>query len=206
MEIVLENVSRNFNRQKVFQNVSYTFQQGGTYAVLGGNGSGKSTLLKVVSSALSSSSGKIHYTFNTESVSKDKIPYNISIAAPYFELIEELTAKEFLDFHQKFKSFENGISSQEVLEITYLTDSADKEIRNFSSGMKQRLKLGVALLSDSSVVLLDEPISNLDPEGIEWYKTLIKNHKDGKTILVGSNFNTDEMGFCQAQIEIKDFK
>jgi ABC-type multidrug transport system ATPase subunit len=206
MKIVLSDVSRKFNKQIVFRNISYTFEQGGRYAILGGNGSGKSTLLKVISSALTVSSGKAEYYQNEQILSQDAVPFNISIAAPYLELIEELTAAEFLNFHQKLKPFSKNLDVSAILKVLYLESSSNKEIRNFSSGMKQRLKLGTALLSQSSLVILDEPTSNLDPKGVEWYKGLVSDYGNGKTILVGSNFSEDEMGFCTNQLELKNYK
>ncbi len=206
MEVRLEGIARKFNRQKVFSNLSYTFEQGGTYAILGGNGSGKSTLIKTVLGALGTSKGKIHYYSNGTSVHPNDAPYRISIAAPYLELIEELTALEFLRFHLKFKNFTAGLTPPSLLKLARLEEARDKQIRNFSSGMKQRLRLALALGSDVSLILLDEPSSNLDPAGMEWYKKLIQEYRQDRTILVGSNFNETEIHFCEHQLEIKNYK
>ncbi|MGB0176622.1 MAG: ABC transporter ATP-binding protein [Owenweeksia sp.] len=206
MEVRLESISRKFNRQKVFQDITYTFQNGGSHAILGGNGSGKSTLIRVILGALSPSAGHIVYAEDDEVLSREKAPFRISIAAPYFELIEELTAMEFLKFHLKFRGFISAFTPLSLLTVARLEDSKDKEIRNFSSGMKQRLRLALAVCSDVSLILLDEPTSNLDPEGIEWYKSLIHDYAMNKTLIIGSNFSKDEIGFCTHQLELKNYK
>ena len=174
MEVRLEGISRKFNRQKVFQNLTYTFSSGETYAILGGNGSGKSTLIKVILGALTPSKGSISYSVQQKEFSKDEAPYRIALASPYLELVEELTALEFLNFHLKFKAFISGLTPLSLLALAHLEDARDKQIRNFSSGMKQRLRLALALASDVDLILLDEPTSNLDPQGIQWFQQLIK--------------------------------
>ncbi len=206
MEVRLEGISRKFNRQKVFQDITHTFRHGETYAILGGNGSGKSTLIKVILGALTPSKGHVTYYQDNQTIPKEKAPFRISIAAPYLELIEELTALEFLKFHLKFKGFISDLTPLSLLTLAHLEDSRNKEIRNFSSGMKQRLRLALAICSDSSLVLLDEPTSNLDPSGIKWYQTLIANYLLGRTLIVGSNFSEDEMGFCTHHFELKNYK
>jgi len=206
MKVILRNISRKFGTQAIFQNINYTFEEGETYALLGGNGSGKSTLLKIIYSALSSSSGELEHYSNKEKLKTEAVPFKISIAAPYLELIEELTALEFLTFYQKFKEFPQEHSPLSILTIAQLEKAANKKIENFSSGMKQRLRLAIALLSSSELVLLDEPVSNLDPEGVEWYQKLIKNYLEKRTLIIGSNFNEQEIGFCQQQFRLADFK
>ncbi len=201
MKLIAENLCRSFGAQKVVDDFSYTFNTGGTYALLGGNGSGKSTLLKLFYSALSPSSGTLLHLNNDEVIKQDQLPYSISIAGPYLELIEELKAEEFLAFYQKFRTPIKGFSPSEVLEICELQKTKNKEIRNFSSGMKQRLRLGLALLSESQLILLDEPTSNFDPKAIEWYRELVHNFLENRTLIIGSNFQDKEMDFCSQQLK-----
>lgn len=131
-------------------------------------------------------------------------PYKtISFAAPYLELIEEMTATEFLTFHSKFKPLMAGISG--ILEETGLINAASKQIRYFSSGMKQRLKLAQAFYSETPVLLLDEPTTNLDPEGITLYHSLINKYGTGKLVIISSN-DQHEYTFCKAVIRVGDYK
>ena len=206
MEVVLENLGKAFGKQRVITNITYTFSQGERYAVLGGNGSGKSTLLKMIYGALTPSEGRITHILNGNSIKPEDSVFKISLASPYLELIEELTAIEFLDFYGKFRAFRKKATSKEILESCLLADSSKKEIRNFSSGMRQRLRLGLALFSESELVLLDEPISNLDPKGMEWYRNLIDTQLDKRTLIVGSNFDDREMGFCPNRLELQKYR
>lgn len=201
MDVILEKLSRSFGPQVVIQDLDFQFESGKSYAILGGNGSGKSTLLRLVYGALTPSSGKIVYRKNGEAVARDEAPFKISIAGPYLELIEELTALEFLNFYFKFRSPRQEFSPGKILKACLLEEAAHKEIRNFSSGMKQRLRLGLAIFSQSDLVLLDEPTSNLDPAGIKWYRELVFNHLQNHTLLIGSNHQEKEMDFCQHHLD-----
>lgn len=207
MKVTLHNVGRRFNRQQVFKGLNHEFKSGSKTAILGGNGSGKSTLVKILSYSLSSSEGELNYYKSSgEIISPSEVPFKISLAAPYLELIEELTAIEFLNFYQKFKPFINNLNSEDFLKICYLESSRNKEIKNFSSGMKQRFRLCLALLSDVPLILLDEPTSNLDQKGISWYKDLLQNYLGGRTLIIGSNYSEDEISLCEERVVIEDFK
>lgn len=199
--IQLHNVGKRFNKDWIFKSLDYTFTWGHHYVILGKNGSGKSTLLQCIAGFTNPSAGKIEFENHTA----DMIFKSISIAAPYLELIEEMTANEQIDFHKKFKGLLGQISNETLLEKTGLKDASTKEIRNFSSGMKQRLKLGLAFFSDCPFLLLDEPCSNLDKEGQQIYLDLVEQVKHDKLIIVASN-DPVEYQFCQHQIDIMQFK
>jgi ABC-type multidrug transport system ATPase subunit len=129
----------------------------------------------------------------------------LTIAAPYLELIEEFTALEQLAFHITFKPFLANISFDFILEKVGLSNAANKQIRYFSSGMKQRLKLAIAIFSEAPILLLDEPCSNLDKEGIELYHDLIQQYALHKLIIVGSN-DPQEYSFCKHQVNLLEYK
>src|SRR5690606_8438251 len=149
------------------------FEQGNSYAILGANGSGKSTLLQVISGSLSPSEGNIIYRNQEQPVDPEQIFQQLSLAAPYLEFIVELTLTELISFHFKFKPFLAGYDAVKIIELLGFEKSKNKLLKYFSSGMKQRVKLALAFCSDTPVLLLDEPTSNLDTEGIAWYHTLI---------------------------------
>jgi len=205
-KIVLENTAKRYAKEWVFRNLSYTFEKDNAYVILGSNGSGKSTLLQVVSSVLSPSKGKLLYYDNDKLLEHEEIYKHISLNAPYMELPEEFSLNEVIDFHLKFKSFYPSIDKEKFIDICYLSEAKDKIIRNFSSGMKQRLKLGLAILSESSALFLDEPSSNLDKEGIAWYGKLIDQYKKDRIVVVCSNRIDSEYFFCNEQIVIEDYK
>ncbi|MCS4167553.1 ABC-type multidrug transport system ATPase subunit [Sphingobacterium sp. BIGb0116] len=206
MKITLKDIGRRYNNEWIFRHINYTFESGKSYAILGHNGSGKSTFLKVLSSSLTPSAGELIYTYGEEVLSVDQIYQQLSLAAPYVELIEEFTLNELIDFHFKFKNYLPSFDKETVVSLLGLEHALDREIRFFSSGMRQRVKLALACCSASSLVLLDEPTSNLDSAGEEWYMNLIDRAKLKSRILVVCSNQKKEYEFCDETISILDFK
>ncbi len=205
MNITLLNTGKRFNREWIFRHCSYTFISGKNYAITGPNGSGKSTLLQVIAGATLHNEGTIEYNDGQRTTNNEKHYSNISIAAPYLELIEEMTAKEMLAFHSKFKPLIQSLAIEEMLKIVGLEKAVNKQLRYFSSGMKQRLKLAQAFFSNTPVLLLDEPTTNLDADGIALYQSLVSNYTKDKLVIVSSNVK-EEYGFCEEVIEIGKYK
>ncbi|MGF7074340.1 ABC transporter ATP-binding protein [Mucilaginibacter sp. R-33] len=205
MIITLQNIGRRFNRDWIFRGVDYTFTSGESYAILGPNGSGKSTLLQVLNGSLSPSTGKIEFANEGKPVEIGTVFTHLSLAAPYLELIEEFTMSEMIDFHFKFKSFKPGIDKETVIALLNLPKSANKLIKYFSSGMKQRLKLALAFCADTHMLMLDEPTSNLDTQGVDWYLNLVQQFAAGRLTIVCSN-QEHEYGFCNHRLSIVDYK
>lgn len=205
MEILLEDIGRRFNQEWIFKKINYQFVQKQSYAILGPNGSGKSTLLQVLAGNLSPSAGKISYSKNKTKIDIADVYRDISIAAPYLELIEEFTLLESINFHFKFKKMAKDWDTKSLIELLQLEKSINKEIRYFSSGMKQRLKLLLACCTDSPILFLDEPTSNLDNEGIDWYLKMMKLFAKDRLTIVCSN-QEHEYTFCEHQLNIVDYK
>lgn len=205
-KIILENTAKRYAKEWIFRDLSYTFEKNNSYVILGSNGSGKSTFLQVVASVLTPSKGKISYIENNKAIDDENIYKHISLSAPYMELPEEFTLSEVIDFHLNFKEFYNGIDKDKFIEICYLQNAENKIVKNFSSGMKQRLKLGLSILSKSNALFLDEPSSNLDENGINWYKELIVNYNNDRIVVVCSNNIESEFFFCNNSIQIEDYK
>jgi ABC-type multidrug transport system ATPase subunit len=205
MQITLQNISRRFNRDWIFRGVDYTFTAGESYAILGSNGSGKSTLLAVLNGSLSPSAGTIKYFFEDKEVEVEQVFQYLSLAAPYLELIEEFSLEEMIDFHFKFKTYKNGIDKAAIIELLNLPGSSSKLIRYFSSGMKQRLKLALAFCADTPILMLDEPTSNLDAQGVEWYLNLVQQFAKDRLTIVCSN-QEHEYSFCKHRLNITDYK
>ena len=203
--ISLENIGRRFNRDWIFRGIDYTFHSGKIYAVLGPNGSGKSTLLQVLNGSLSPSTGKIDYFFEGKPVEIDAVYKHLSLAAPYLELIEEFTLSEMVDFHFKFKTFKSGIDKEGLIDLLAMPGSKNKLIKYFSSGMKQRLKLALAFCSDTPMLMLDEPTSNLDSQGVDWYLSLVQQFAQNRLTIICSN-QEHEYSFCDEQLNISEFK
>lgn len=206
MPVHLERVGKRYNREWIFRGVDHVFHENEPCVVLGSNGSGKSTLLQVVSGAVRPSEGKITYTINNNTIAAEDIFRQVTLATPYLELLEELTLAELVSFQEKFKPWRGGMRSSDVIAATGLEKAQHKTLRHFSSGMKQRARLALAVLADSSILLLDEPCSNLDAAGIDWYQQLVEANKSDRIILVCSNRQQYEYPFCTKEIRIEDFK
>ncbi len=205
MKIILEQIGRRFNREWIFKNVNYTFETGKSYAILGANGSGKSTLLQVISGSLTSSDGKVKYSNNGADLDIENVFPELSLAAPYLDLIEEFSLSEHVDFHFQFKKFRKGYDKVSLIALLDLMHSEHKALKNFSSGMKQRVKLALAFCSDTKVLLLDEPTSNLDKQGVEWYRSLVSNFSTDRLVIICSN-QEHEYSFCTEKLNVEDFK
>ena len=181
-------------------------EQGETLAILGPNGSGKSTLLQVLSGATLLNEGTITHHQGDTTTDPEEVFRYVTIAAPYLELVEEFTLEESVKLHFSFKKTMNGISLQEVIRLSELQDAIHKPVKFFSSGMKQRLKLTLACLSDTPLLLLDEPCANLDENGVKWYASMVGEYGKGKTIVVCSNSHPEEYFFCSRKIQLTDYK
>ncbi len=205
MEVSFRNIGKRYRYEWIFRGVNFTFEAGKKYAILGPNGSGKSTLLKVLSGHLTPSKGKVDFLLGDEKLPIEEVYRKISYAAPYIDLIEEFTLTEAIKFHQKFKKFSNQLSPTDLIEILNFEKSKDKPVRFFSSGMKQRLKLVLAICSDSPLLLLDEPTTNLDTQGMNWYRDLIKEYGQNRSMIIASNVEAD-YDFCDETLSILDYK
>jgi len=203
--ITLENIGRRFNRDWIFRGIDYTFIAGNTYAILGPNGSGKSTFLQILNGSLSPSAGEIGYFYQEEVVEAADVFQQLSLAAPYLELIEELSMEEMIDFHFKFKRYGTAGGKDEVIELLALPGGKNKQIKYFSSGMKQRLKLILAFCSDTALLMLDEPTSNLDSQGVDWYLGLVERFAVNRLTVICSN-QAHEYSFCKERLDINSYK
>ena len=185
MRIKLNKVGKRFNKEWILKNLSLDIPSQSSLSITGINGSGKSTLIKLISAYMAPTSGDIQYFKNKKTHPIESIPQSIGLAAPYLNLIDEFSLKEHIEFHFKFRT--TPFSLEEIIKRTNIQFSIDKKVKDFSSGMKQRLKLALAIYPENKLILLDEPTSNLDQEGIEWYRDQIKQKIGTCTIIVASN-------------------
>jgi ABC-type multidrug transport system ATPase subunit len=197
MKIEVENISKRFGRQAIIKQFSYTFLPNEKYVITGANGSGKSTLLKMLSGFLSYDSGEINYTVGNQPISREDINPYISFAAPYLLIPEDLTIIEAIRFQRQFKT----LSKSDVEIIAALQLPSNKKITELSSGMKQRLHLGLAFFSASPLLLLDEPTSFFDKEWKQKFQEWIKDANQTRTIILCSNDEEEYIQFTQ-QIRI----
>lgn len=184
MRIELDKVSKKYGSQWIYRGVSAVFESGGRYAITGANGSGKSTLLKVISGMVTPNEGKVMYTKNGAMIPVEDIYKHISYSAPYLDLPEELTVAEMVAFHIQMRVL-HGITAADLLQAIDIP--ATKEIRDCSSGMKQRVKLALAYYTQSDILLLDEPTANMDHHWRDWTNTLVKNDPQQRIVIICSN-------------------
>lgn len=199
--IHVNNISKKYGFQRVVQDFSKEFYSGKIYGISGRNGSGKSTLIKMLSGYLSPSSGIIKYSIQDKAVTRNSIFKHIALSSPYTDIIQEYTTQEMLIFHQKFKPFKKSMDYETFENEIELKGQKLKPIQNFSSGMKQKINLGLNILSNTPILFLDEPTSFLDNHAKEWFKKLLFNHIDDRLVVMASNDNFD-LDLCQEIIQI----
>ena len=206
LTISLANAGKKYNHNWIFSGLSTELNSGTATAILGTNGSGKSTLLQVISSAIMPTQGDVTYRMKGADIRAEHAFRLMSIAAPYIELIEDFTLTEMVCFHRRLKPLVRNMATPEFIRICDLIENSDKPLRHFSSGMKQRVKLALAILSDTPALLLDEPVTNLDKAGIEWYRELMERNSNNRLIVISSNSVQDEFDFCTAHIKMDEYK
>lgn len=206
MTITLKNVGRRFNREWIFRQVNVRFEAGKKYAVLGPNGSGKSTFLQVITGNLTPSEGQVDYQYEGKRIEPERIYTSLSLAAPYLELVEEFTLLESIHFQSRFKPLQAGMNPEQLIALLGFGQYTRKQIRYFSSGMKQRLKLALAVCADTPVLLLDEPTTNFDQQGIEWYEKLINSYSGKDRLLIICSNQKHEYACCDEELRITDYK
>ncbi|MDP4838420.1 MAG: ATP-binding cassette domain-containing protein [Algoriphagus sp.] len=203
--VKIQKASKRFQNEWVFKNLDLELVSGTTMAVTGGNGSGKSTFLKCLSGAIPLTNGSMEFELDSKSIAQENWFRTLSIATPYLELPEEFTLVEALNFHFQFKRPLNQWSVKEIIVHMGLEKHQNKFISQFSSGMKQRVKLALALFSEVQLILLDEPTSNLDKQGIAWYADLVAQYTLDRILVICSN-EPREYTFCEKKIRMEDFK
>ena len=203
--IQVQNASKRFHHEWIFKNLNLDLSAGDSIAITGGNGSGKSTLLKCLSGAIPLTSGAIQYQSGATQIVEEQWFRSLALATPYLELPEEFTLSEVLSFHFQFKNPLQQRSNAEILEILGLEKHKSKAISQFSSGMKQRVKLALAIFSEVPFLLLDEPTTNLDKQGVTWYLDLIQQFSQDRIVMICSN-DPREYDFYEKKIAMEDFK
>ncbi len=205
--IDIKDISKKYHANNwIFKNFSLQLESGAACAILGANGSGKSTLIKILSGYVSPTEGSIQLDINGKTITPENYFQHVSMAAPWFELIEDFTLLEYLSFHRKFRNIIDNLSNTDLLEISNLTHVKNLPVHNFSSGMKQRVRLLLAFFTESDILLLDEPTANLDSTNIAWYKSLIQKYTKERITFVASNHIAHEYDFCTTHFEISDLE
>lgn len=204
--IKLDTVSKRYTNHWIIRNANYSFDKPIVYGISGFNGSGKSTLIHLLSGYLSPSVGQIVYSNdNGGAIDRNDIYKHLSIAAPYIDIEEVFTLRKFLTFYGKFRSWQDTLGIEDILKRSGLVKHSEVEVENFSSGMKQRVKLVTAMSTLSSLVLLDEPTSYLDAEAKLWLYQMIRERPQGQMLIMASNEKSD-LDQCDIVLPIEHFQ
>lgn len=203
--IDVQGLGKRFNREWIFKSLSTSFSSGSPIVITGPNGSGKSTLLQVLWGQVPPTAGALLYKHGLQEIPIEISFKHISVAAPYMDLVDEFTLTEQMKFHFSIKSSRNGLSISDMMNKMELSHAKDKFINNFSSGMRQRVKLALAFFSDTNFIFLDEPGTNLDRKAFQWYRDHLDMLPPSAVIFIASN-NPEEYPQNARIIQITDYK
>ncbi|MEO6189109.1 MAG: ATP-binding cassette domain-containing protein [Saprospiraceae bacterium] len=203
MEIITQHLSKRFTSSKwILRDINLHFISGNRYGISGPNGSGKSTLLSLLAGLSMPSKGEVYHKKEGHNISPIHWQKHLSIAAPYSDLFDYLSLNEIVEFNCSVKKLRSSITHNEFLRITKFHEQQDQLIKNFSSGMKQRLKLGLAILTESNIIFLDEPRTNLDATAQDWYIHCLDEYTKDAMVIIASN-DMDDFGQMDQMIELE---
>lgn len=204
--IVLNEVGKKFQHKWIFRGLNATINQDEAVSITGDNGAGKTTLLKMISGFLSPNQGAIQFfDHENKKISRDDIYKDVTFAAPYIQLMSRLNLKENIELLRRFQPLQSGLDTDSLIDLMQLKQAAHKQIRFYSSGMQQRVKLALAICADSSILILDEPTTNLDEAGANWYQSILQQYGTGRIVFIASNAQKD-FDFCNRTLSILDYK
>jgi heme exporter protein A len=203
ISIVVHNLSKEFNRRPIFSNLSFSLSSPVSLAIIGKNGAGKSTLLKILGGLISATRGTVSYTMHEKNIDMEEFKQQVGFVSPYLNLYDEFTAMENLQLLSSIRAAtqRNEQRIEELLNVVDLWNRRNDLVGTFSSGMKQRLKYAFALIHEPKVLILDEPTSNLDTEGIEFVQTIVNKQKKEGILVVATN-NKEEADWCTQAIQV----
>ena len=185
----------------ILKDLNYTFEQNKIYGITGINGSGKSTLMKIISGYLTPSEGEVLYALDGSNIVRDQVYKFISVSAPYLEIDLDFTLIEQLSFYRRFKPFISSFDQEATLSAVGLIEHLNKPIRQFSSGMQQRVQLILSLFSEVNCILLDEPTSFLDKKGKAWFYSCLHEVRNNKTVILASN-DEEDIAQCESILSL----
>ena len=196
----IENLSKRFGSQWVLKSINLSIQHREKIAILGSNGSGKSTLLKILAGFLYFDSGKVIWTKDAMIINSPDFVFS----SPYIDLFEDLTVEEHIAFHYQHKPAYESLDCDSIIKLSNLEQHRKKPIKQLSSGIKQRFKNSLALFSNSDVVFLDEPCSNMDAENISIYQDLVAKYTQSRTLIIASNYPSEYEFICTKKFRIEN--
>ena len=201
LSVHLLQLGKRFKHRWLFSQLNLSVHPPGL-AILGPNGSGKSTLLQIISGFVVPSEGTVEWRISDKVIPASELHKFLSLSTPYLDIIEEFTFLELIRFQQTFKPLLPPLNPSDVLRLSGLSDFSETPLSDFSSGMKQRAKLSLALLSDTPAVLLDEPCANLDASAVSWYNDIINEFTKNRLLIIASNHQQNEYFSCSETFDL----
>lgn len=196
------HVFKYFGTRCILQDLSFSFRTPQAVWIAGPNGSGKSTLLALMAGLLTPEKGRVDWEVDGQRADASLWRRQLSLAAPYQALPDWLTVGELIRFQGHFRPWTPGVSEADIAELCRLEDHRHQPISRLSSGMRQRLRLGLAWAMDSRAVFLDEPCTHLDAEGERWYQHLYERFGRNRLVVVCSNNTPAERAFCTETLSL----
>ncbi|TAE46769.1 MAG: ATP-binding cassette domain-containing protein [Bacteroidetes bacterium] len=190
LHLRLDHVGLKFYQRWLFRDISFDSSQGRKIGLTGSNGSGKSTLIRIIAGQLSPSQGKVLYHSGDKKIAVSELYPWLSWSGPQVEIYPDLTLREHLRLHFRFKSCLLS-DPEEIIPLLGLQAHADKKLRYYSSGMQQRVRTSLALFSESGLLLLDEPTSNMDTHNAARMIELIHAYTGKRLLLLASNLERE---------------
>ncbi len=204
--IEIENITKYFGRRLIFRGINEKLSSPEIIGISGQNGAGKSTFVKMLAGLISPTKGKIKHYLNGELIPEEKVYNHLGFVSPYLVLYDEFTALENLYYFSKIRGINfNKNYAHELLKTVNLYERRNDYVKTYSSGMKQRLKYCFALIHKPSLLILDEPISNLDNSGKEIVYNFINDYGKDNLVVVASNEDAD-LNLCKYIIELEKYK
>jgi ABC-type multidrug transport system ATPase subunit len=195
LRVYLYDIAKRYEQQFILKSLDRKYEAGEIYGLAGPNGAGKSTLMKIISGYLNYSSGKLEYWNGEQLVQRNEVYTEVSYVAPYMAVTDEFSLEEMFVFQQRFKAFRQRMLFSEFLDTIELKNQGSKPIKYYSSGMQQKIKLGLSILADSSLLLIDEPTSYLDSTAKAWFLEILGKNKSDRTVIIASN-DVEDFFYC----------
>ena len=188
VRVELRDIAKSFNRRAIFDNVTMTVEDGHALCVTGANGSGKSTLLRVICGLLRPTRGVVTITVDDKPYLPAEVRNAFGVVAPDVALYGELTALENMVFFSRVRGLSaRSLDVEGLLARVGLAGRGDDEVHTYSSGMRHRLKYACALLHHPPILLLDEPSTNLDEDGIAIVRQVMVEQKQHGLLIFATN-------------------
>ncbi|MDE6420835.1 MAG: ATP-binding cassette domain-containing protein [Lachnospiraceae bacterium] len=196
--LCLEQLTKVFKKGKpaVVDHFNLTMKKGHIYGLIGPNGAGKTTIMKMIAGLMAPTSGRITIFGNSDHLDESRSRMSFMLEAPYLD--KSMTALQNMRYIRYVRGVAKEDRINEVLRYVSLADAGKKPVRQFSLGMKQRLGIGMALLPSPEIMVLDEPVNGLDPEGIVDVRNMLRRlcMEEGITILISSHLLSELSELC----------